>query len=100
MESQFLGKKNMVKKMEIEFKDNTAEFEINFEFYDFPSLLESAKEFTETCWISFLDGDECKSLHVRIEPKDNDVSVRDAVYSFLNYTLGIIHGKMKESQDG
>jgi hypothetical protein len=84
--------------MDITINDGVAEFEISFVYYDFPSILEAAKEFTETCWISIQGGKDELSLNMRIEPKDDTVTVRDSVYSFFNYILGIMHGKIKSVQ--
>lgn len=86
-------------RMEIEFKNNAAEFELNFNFYDFPSIIEAAKEFTEYCWFSMKGADDNNSLFIRIEPKDKNQDVKEAVYSFFNYILGIMTGKMKNLRD-
>jgi len=81
--------------MEIEFNNNVAEFELNFNFYDYPSIIEAAKEFIETSWISIKGADDGNSFFIRIEPKNPKENVRDAAFSFLNYVLGIMHGKIK-----
>ncbi len=85
--------------MEINFNDNVAEFELNFNYYDFPSIIEAAKEFTEYCWLSIKGSEDYNSLYIRIEPKDKSQNVKEATYSFLNYILGIMTGKMKNLRD-
>jgi hypothetical protein len=81
--------------MEIKIDNNVAEFEIDFNFYDYPSILEAAKEFTDSCWVTIIGAEDGNSLMIRIEPKDSENKARDAVYSFFNYTLGIMNRKIK-----
>ena len=81
--------------MKIEFKDNIAIFEIDFNLYDYPSIIEAAKEFTEVCWVSIRGAGDGMSLYVRMEPKDKEDDIKEAVYSFFNYILGIMNGKIK-----
>lgn len=81
--------------MEIEFEKNSASFELNFNFYDYPSIIEAAKEFTDSCWITIKGAEGGESLFIRIEPKDSKNDVKEAVYSFFNYILGIMNRKMK-----
>ena len=87
--------------MEIKFDKTSAEFELNFNFYDYPSILEAAKEFTDSCWVSIKGGDDGNFLYIRIEPKELDKNpedtVREAVFSFFNYILGIMNRKMKNT---
>ena len=82
-------------KMEIKFTKDSAEFEIGFALYDYPTILEAAKEFTDTCFVLMQGDDSGDSLLIRFEPKDSDIDVKDAVYSFFNYMLGIANGKIK-----
>lgn len=81
--------------MNIEFKESVAEFKLDFNFYDYPTILEAAKEFTDSCYISFIGEKNGEYIGVRIEPKDEEIDLRDAVYSFFNYMLGITNGKIK-----
>ncbi|MFP4111861.1 MAG: hypothetical protein ACLFUO_02595 [Candidatus Woesearchaeota archaeon] len=81
--------------MEIKFEKNSAEFEMDFNFYDYPSIIEAAKEFTESCYVAIKGADDGNSLFIRIEPKKSSDEVRDAVFSFFNYTLGIMTRKIK-----
>jgi len=83
--------------MKIKIENNTAEFNLNFNLYDFPSILETAQEFTQTCWISINNLEETNSLNIRIEPKDNKESVEEAIGHFFNYILGIMNRKLKNS---
>ena len=81
--------------VEIEYSDNSAEFELNFNFYDYPTIVEAAKEFTDSCWIAIDGSRDGMSLSIRIEPKDENDSAKEAVDSFFNYMLGIMNRKMK-----
>jgi hypothetical protein len=81
--------------MEIKFDGNSAEFEIDFTYYDYPCLLEAANEFTDSCWIMMKEGKDTTSLKFKIEPKEDSQKIRDAVYSFLNFALGIMNRKIK-----
>ncbi|MFP4656297.1 MAG: hypothetical protein ACLFNK_01840 [Candidatus Woesearchaeota archaeon] len=81
--------------MDIRFDGNVAEFELDFSFYDYPTIVEAAGEFTESCYVAFKGDVDGKYISVRIEPKDEDIPVRDAVFSFFNYMLGITNGKIK-----
>ncbi len=81
--------------MDIRFEGNVAEFNLDFTFYDYPTIVEAAKEFTDSCYVAFYGDKDGKFIKVRIEPKDEDIPVKDAVYSFFNYMLGITNGKIK-----
>lgn len=84
--------------MDIIFKNNIAEFEMDFTYYDLPAVFEASKEFTELCWISIFGSDDGKKLSIRIEPKEKDNDVKEAVYSFFNYMLGLMTGRLKDAQ--
>ena len=86
--------------MDIRFEENAAEFELDFSFYDYPTIVEAANEFTDSCYVAFAGAKSGKYISVRIEPQDEDINVRDAVYSFFNYMLGITNGKIKNVVSG
>ena len=83
--------------MEIKYGEDYAEFEINFNFYDYVSILEAAKEFVEISYV-LISGDESgKSLKMRFEPKNKSLKPDEVVHSFFNYALGIANGRLKGS---
>lgn len=86
----------MTRMMKIQIKNNIAEFELNFNFYDFPSIIETSHEFTESCWIGIKGSDNGKSIFIRIEPKEKTDNAKEAVNHFFNYLLGIMNRKIKE----
>lgn len=85
--------------MNIKFEGNIAEFDLDFMFYDYPTIVETAAEFTDSCYVSFFGDKDGKFISVKIEPKDDEIPIRDAVYSFFNYMLGITNGKIKNFMD-
>ena len=87
----------MVFLMEIKYGDNYAEFEINFNFYDYVSIIEAAKEFVEISYVLISGHESGKSLKMRFEPKDKSLTPKEVVHSFFNYALGIVNGRLKSS---
>jgi len=81
--------------VEIKIKNNIAEFDLNFNFYDYPTILETANEFTESCWIGMNGSSDGNFINMTIEPKDSSDSVSLALNSFFNYMLGIMNRKIK-----
>ncbi len=81
--------------MKIDFSNNVSTFEMNFHFYDYPAIIEAAKEFTDSCYIAIKSNEDENAFNIRIEPKTNEFTVQEATYEFLNYTLGIMNRKIK-----
>lgn len=87
-----------VNPVNVSISDNVGVLEMDFLYYDLPSLIEAGNEFLDSCWFAMMPKDD-DTLLIRIEPKDETMTAHDAVYSFLNYTLGIVTGKMKDTVD-
>ena len=70
---------------------NEACFEINTKLYNFEKIIESASEFTESCWV-YLDQSSDEKITVRIKPKSKDINPEEAANEFYNFILGLMKG--------
>lgn len=85
--------------MEIQWEEEYAIIHMDFEYYDYPSLVEAAKEFTDSCFVGIKGAEDKQSIFIRLEIKESDGNLRDIVFSYLNYVLGIVHGKMSNFEN-
>ncbi len=80
----------------IEFSGKSSDMEISCDIYDEKSVYETVDAFNDYCWIAVTKKDN-DILNVHLEPKDSEIDVKEATYSFLNFLLGLTHRTMRET---
>ena len=78
-----------MERVEINKTDKEARLSIDTRFYEYDSVLLTAKAFAESCWV-YVDGDINSKLMVCLKPKSGEVSLEEVGYEFYNYVLGLM----------
>ena len=75
--------------IDIDKPNNEVKLIIDTKFYGIDAVLESAKEYSEVCWV-MVDGNVDDKLLVTLKPKLKEIKLDSLGYEFFNYVLGLI----------
>jgi hypothetical protein len=74
---------------DIDRKNKEVKLVVDTRFYGYGAVLQTAKDYTESCWV-LVDGDKNDKLLVTLKPKTNDIELETLGFEFFNYMLGLI----------
>lgn len=76
----------------IDKEKNEVKIDINTEFYELDKIIESAQEFTDSCWV-YVDRQNDSRVNVIIKPKSKEIDINTVGYEFYNFVLGLMKNK-------